>query len=95
MLTVADDAGRGESRAHAFGDAGGIGQRAGHERDEFLAAEPADDVVRAHGLAHHLREHLQNGIADGMSKAVVDRFEMIEIEGEHADRRVAVSAARP
>ena len=39
-----------EGRAHALGGNTGFGERAGDDGDKFLAADPADDVVGAHGL---------------------------------------------
>jgi len=45
---------RFECHAHAFGDDAGIGKLARNDRDEFLAAEPADNVVCTHRLLHGL-----------------------------------------
>lgn len=57
---------------------------------ELLAAESAEQIGRAHRLARGFREDLQHTIAERVSEAVVDRFEMIEVDQQHRGRtRVA------
>ena len=74
-------------RRISFGDrqraiARGVDQQGG----EFLTAEPAEQIDAAHAIAGHFGEHLQHAIADGVAEAVVDRFEIVEIEQHHRHR---------
>jgi ketosteroid isomerase-like protein len=75
--------------SNAFGDAFGIGERGlWCDQREFLAAEPADDVrVPALG-AEHVREPAEQNVADVVSECVVDAFEEIQIDDQHAERPV-------
>src|SRR5271157_4270594 len=62
-----------------------VRELARYDSDELFAAEPADDVVGAHGFPRYRREQMQDAIADRVTPPIVDRFEMIEVEGKHAD----------
>ena len=64
-------------------------RRAGERR--ILAAEAPDDVGYAERFARHLGEHLQNRVTGRMAVLIVDRFEAIEIENQHAHGRLALS----
>ena len=76
--------------AHALGDSGGDDERrVRHHDDEFLAAEPADEIGAAHDAAHALGEMLQHLVAGVMAVGVVDRFEMVDVE-HHQRQRAAL-----
>src|SRR5512139_1409513 len=51
-------------------------------RGKFLAAKPCNEVRPADRLACRRAEYFQHTIADRMTEAIVDRFEMIEIDDE-------------
>src|SRR6516165_3858842 len=99
MLTVAGDVSVAafvarcrEGSAHALGGGRRVGHGSLQDGDELLAAEAANDVIGAYSCAHDAREQLQHGIASRLAEAVVDRFEMVEVEGKDADRRLALFA---
>ena len=50
--------------------------------------------VGAHVGGRGRGEHLERVVADGMAEAVVDRFELVEIEHQHADRLRLARALR-
>ncbi len=56
---------------------------------EFFASHAAEDVVR-HELARCPGESGKNGIARLVAEAVVDAFEMIEVEEQHGDLALGV-----
>jgi len=53
---------------------------------KFLAAEASDDARSVEMRLSSDGEQLKHAIAQGMAKAVVGQFEMIEIEDEHSDQ---------
>ena len=57
--------------------------------DEFLAAEPPDQIGLAQVRLRGPGEDLQHLVADRVAEAVVDRLEMVEVDQQHADRTVA------
>ena len=65
-----------------------------HDRDEFFAAEASDDVVRARARPHHPAEQAQDLVASSMTKAIIDRLEVIEIEHQHRHRLVMLGLQR-
>ena len=69
--------------------AGGVVQ----ERRELFAAQAAEQVDAAQAAARHFGKDLQHAVADGVAVAVVDRFEIIEIEQHHRGRARIVDLA--
>jgi hypothetical protein len=47
---------------------------------EFVAAEPTDQIRSAHRFSSGFRGYRQNPIADRVPEAVIDCFEVIEID---------------
>ena len=60
---------------------------------ELFAAQAAEQVDAAQAAARHFGEDLQHAVADGVAVAVVDRFEIIEIEQHHRGRARIVDLA--
>jgi hypothetical protein len=79
--------GIGEGMTHGFARACRL-ERIGARQDgcKFLAAEASDDARSVEMRLSRDGEQLKHAIAQGMAKAVVGMFEMIEIEDEHCDR---------
>jgi hypothetical protein len=69
----------------------GIGDRGLHD-DEFVAAHPRDGVRLADQGAQALGDDLQQLVADGMTKGIVDGLELIEIEVVNRDQLLAMNA---
>ncbi len=81
------------TRDDALRDANGVGAVArAHDHAELLAAEAADDVLRADGRAQRLGELLQHLVADAVAVDVVDPLEVVDVEHEDGDG--AMRAAR-
>ena len=59
-----------------------------HDHAELLAAEPADDVVRAHAGPERVGERAEQLVADAVTVHVVDALEVVDVEHEHRDRLV-------
>ncbi|OIQ77431.1 hypothetical protein GALL_408740 [mine drainage metagenome] len=53
--------------------------------DDLVAAEPRDGVGRAHRLDQPCRHRAQQRVAGGVTVAVVDLLEIVEIENAHGD----------
>ncbi len=80
---------------HPLGDVDGL-LRALHLLDqdgELVAAEAGDRVGRADGVAQAMRDLLQHRVAGGMAEAVVDRLEVVEVDEDHAHRRLLAGRA--
>ena len=76
-----------------LGDVRRIGPVArAHDHAELLAAEPADDVLRAHADAQRVGERAEQLVADTVTVHVVDPLEVVDVE--HQDRHGLVRAAR-
>jgi hypothetical protein len=58
---------------------------AGQNRGKFFTTEAAYNVGCAHIAAHGFRKDAQRLVAHLMAEAIVDRFEMIEIEHQKGD----------
>jgi hypothetical protein len=58
---------------------------AGQQQDELVAAEPRDGVALAHALAEPRGDATQQGVADGVAKAVVDLLEAVEVDEDEPD----------
>ena len=67
-----------------------------HDR-ELVAAEPGDDVLRAHGVAQPARDGDEQRVADGVAERVVDDLEVVDVDEQHPERAGAVGelAAQP
>ena|SRR6185312_1380936 len=65
-------ASRRKAGPNAFSDFARAFQAARDYRDEFLTAEPANDIVGTCAHTHDLAEKTQHIIADGVTEAVVD-----------------------
>ncbi len=63
----------------------GRAERMGGQHDEFVAAEPGDQVIGLDMAAEPRRRLDQQGIAGIMAERVVDRFEIVEIDQEEVD----------
>ena len=50
------------------------------QRDEFVAAHAADDILRAHRLAHAPRHFDQRLVAGGVAQRVIDQLVAVEID---------------
>src|SRR5690348_16571675 len=57
----------------------------GQDDRELVAAHPARDVHRPHGLAETFRDLGENAVAGQMPDAVVDRLEVVEVEEDERD----------
>ena len=86
------NAGRSQRCAHALRGDGSFGCRARQERHKFLAAQAADNIGCAKRFPRNIGEEFQDRVAARMPVSVVDRFELIEIKGQNADRRHAAAA---
>jgi hypothetical protein len=60
----------------------------GVEQDgEFVAAEPGHRVAPAHRVLQPGGDLAQEGVTRGMAERVVDRLEVVEVDGQHGERR--------
>ena len=91
----------GQPDAEPFGNIPGFGRgRLGQQDREFLAAEPADDVVVAQQAAHRGGDPGQHRVPGQVAGAVVDRLEVVDIDhcdgqrGAGPDRAIRRSRAR-
>jgi hypothetical protein len=66
----------------------------GEHRDELVATKPADEVVAANAFLHAPRGLDQRLVADGVPEGVVDRFEAVEVDEQHADAAAAALRGR-
>ena len=51
--------------------------------DEFVAAKSGDHVVMPNGAPEAIRDALEDVVADGMTLAVIDALEAVQIEKAH------------
>ena len=78
---------REQSLGHARREAHGIACVAGgHDDAELLAAQPADDVGAADGLAEDVGERDEHLVAGAVAVDVVDALEVVDVEHEHGNR---------
>ncbi len=70
----------------------GVARR--HDHAELLAADAADDVGAANGVARDARDLNQHLVADAVAVHVVDALEVVEVEHQHGDRVVRARCAR-
>ena len=61
---------------------------------EFVAAEPRDQIARPDAILQQRRHALERLVAAGMAVAVVDRLELVEVDGEHRQPFAGAPAAR-
>jgi len=59
------------------------------DRDELVAAQPSDEVVAPHAVAHPPARLDQCLVADRVTERVVDRLETVEVDKEDADASAA------
>jgi hypothetical protein len=57
------------------------------EDDEFVAAEPGDDVADARGVGEASGDGVQHPVAGFVSGGVVDGFEVVEVDEEQREAR--------
>ena len=68
-----------------------IGRQRQHD-GELVAAQPCDEIVRAHGRRQAFGHRGQQLVARGVAQSVVDRLEPLEVQAQHRDP--AVGACR-
>ncbi len=89
---------RGDALAEAFsaraGSVGGLGRvEVGEQHDELLAAEAPDRVVGADLGAQHVGHRAQDLVPDEVAVAVVDTFEVVEVDHENSEGRAPTAGA--
>jgi hypothetical protein len=78
---------RGDERADLLGRGERLGgDGVGHDEQELLPAEAAEDVVLAHGLVYEPGELLQQLVAGEMAVRVVVVLEVVDVEQEHREQ---------
>jgi hypothetical protein len=85
---------RREGLACALGRGGRVRQRPRHDHGELLAAEASDQVGGAKIGARDGGEQARDIVAGLVTEAIVDRFELIEIEHQRTHRLAAFGVAR-
>jgi uncharacterized protein (DUF2236 family) len=83
----------GDAPAHGLADGeqrGGLGDAA-HDDEELLAAHPQHRVLRAHARAQPFGHGDQHGVARGVAVEVVDGLEVVEVDGQQAERAVGAA----
>ena len=63
------------------------------DHDELIAAEPPERVGVAHDAVERSRDRLQQLVADAVPERVVDALEVVEVDEQRRDRRLAASAS--
>ena len=53
---------------------------------EFLTAQSSDEVRTTHRFARRIGEYRQHAVADCVTKTIIDRFEVIEVDQQDCDR---------
>ena len=53
--------------------------------DEFVTAEPSDNIVLSQFLPHPFREHDQDGVAGLVAVHVIDFLEAVEVDGDDSE----------
>ena len=56
--------------------------------EELVATEPPDVIAIADRAVEHARRRLQHLVADGVTAAVVDRLEVVEVEEDRGGATV-------
>ncbi|GAC89292.1 hypothetical protein NBRC3255_2953 [Gluconobacter thailandicus NBRC 3255] len=59
---------------------------------EFVAAKSADQMVRADNASDTIRQRFEHTVTHRMTKLVIDRFEMIQIDLEKGKRMLLCTA---
>ena len=80
----------GEGRQDALADGAGDVRTAVDDDGELVAADAGDDVTGAHAAAQPLGEHEQELVAGGVTAAVVDVLEVVEVDEQQAHRTAAL-----
>ena len=81
---------RANALQHALGDdTRHLVVRVRQQHDEFLAADARHDVAAARRARDDLDELAQHGVAAEVADGVVDRLEVIDVDGEQRDLAAA------
>ena len=67
--------------------------RLGEQHDELVAAEPGARVDLADARPHDVADELQRAVAVEVPEAVVDRFEVVEVDHQQAEAAARALAA--
>ena len=80
--------------AQQFGVGGGafLVGRAGHHGDEFVAAEPGQQMLLRGGLGQSVRQGLQELVAGGVTEEAVQRLQPVDVDEDHRDRAGSAGA---
>ena len=91
-VVAADRIGRADRGNDPFGRAiqGGDLGAAGDDHREFVAAQPADQILGPQQSGQASRDVADEFVADRMAEGVVDVLEMVEVDVENRRRRGAV-----
>ena len=65
--------------------------QAGQQHDKFLAAKARQVVDRTQTLAHRSGQGFQRGVASGMTQAVVEFLEIVDVDQAHRQHRGGVT----
>ena len=65
------------------------------EHDEFVAAEPRHEILRAQHFAQPVGDRAQQLVAAGMTQRVVDLLELIEVDKQQCRQLVGIAAEPP
>ena len=76
---------RQHPRGHRAGLGDGVVDARQHDR-ELVAAQPGDDVLRAHGMPQPAGDGDEQRVADGVAERVVDDLEVVDVDEQHAER---------
>ena len=84
-----------QGRGHLLGRLHGIGDALDPRQQdrELVAAQPRDGVAAGQGAAQPLRDRLEQQVAVGVAKRVVDLLEAVEVDHDDAEAGVGAAAA--
>ncbi len=83
-----------DARDNASGDQLGVlDGRVGHQDHELVAAVAGNHVGRSDVVLDGRRDAVEHAIAVGVTKSIVDRLELVEVQHQHAQRTVAACGA--
>ncbi len=81
-----------DEAAAAFGDAGEhVFGDVGQDDDEFFAAPTSHEVEGAQAVVEGLGDHAEHVVADGVAVGVVDVFEVVDVDKQHAEAPVVAA----
>ncbi|MNG98728.1 hypothetical protein D3C79_578780 [compost metagenome] len=92
-VLIGQHEGAGEAADHLLGEHFGLAavDDAGHQEGELVAADAGHQILGAHPAHQPIRHLSQQGIADVVIHAVVDRLEVVEIQ--HHEREALAPLA--